>query len=318
MISDKLRGAAISSQPGGHLPHNDGSSGHHHHRNDYGRGSPGDKRFRADGPPSSGVLLLLVSSSVFSPKCAVGCVQRTCVTHACHCHILSNRLPLHPVCMCCCRHAPPHHHPAGYGGAPAGAGPPPHNVAHMGPLPGALPPQQHQQPPPPANALSMALPFQARSVLDNNDSVKTEGLNGLATVEYRLLVPVRRSGVILGNKGAVSGALLRAWCCACLRCGVMLCAMVAVDEGYDGTAAPGLWQSLCVTVSCSRRTNSCWVCGRWHIVTLSCIWLLIALLLAPAACLCCCCCCWWWCCCHTLSHTLTQCLLCNTRTCTCR
>jgi hypothetical protein len=51
----------------------------------------------------------------------------------------------------------------------------------------------------------MALPFQARSVLDNNDSVKTDGLAGLATVEYRFLVPVRRSGVILGNKGGVSG-----------------------------------------------------------------------------------------------------------------
>lgn len=52
----------------------------------------------------------------------------------------------------------------------------------------------------------MALPFQARSVLDNNDSVKTDGLSGLATVEYKLLVPVRRSGVILGNKGGVSAS----------------------------------------------------------------------------------------------------------------
>jgi hypothetical protein len=51
----------------------------------------------------------------------------------------------------------------------------------------------------------MALPPKARGVLDNNDSVKTDGLNGLATVEYRLLVPIRRSGVILGNKGGVSG-----------------------------------------------------------------------------------------------------------------
>jgi hypothetical protein len=55
----------------------------------------------------------------------------------------------------------------------------------------------------------MALPYQARSVLDNNDSVKTEGLTGLATVEYRFLVPVRRSGVILGNKGGVSVVLRR-------------------------------------------------------------------------------------------------------------
>jgi hypothetical protein len=57
---------------------------------------------------------------------------------------------------------------------------------------------------PPANVISIALPHMARNVLDNNDSVKTEGLSGLATVEYRFLVPVRRSGVILGNKGGVS------------------------------------------------------------------------------------------------------------------
>lgn len=84
---------------------------------------------------------------------------------------------------------------AGYG-PPPGQGPPPH---HMPPAPGG---GGH----PPANVISMALPYQARSVLDNNDSVKTEGLSGLATVEYRFLVPVRRSGVILGNKGGVSGA----------------------------------------------------------------------------------------------------------------
>jgi hypothetical protein len=53
----------------------------------------------------------------------------------------------------------------------------------------------------------MALPPKARGVLDNNDSVKTDGLSGLATVEYRLLVPMRRSGVILGNKGGVSGSV---------------------------------------------------------------------------------------------------------------
>lgn len=51
----------------------------------------------------------------------------------------------------------------------------------------------------------MALPHQARNALDNNDSVKTDGLTGLATVEYKILVPVRRSGVILGSKGGVSG-----------------------------------------------------------------------------------------------------------------
>lgn len=72
----------------------------------------------------------------------------------------------------------------------------------------APPPGPHPGAPPPGNVISMALPFQARGVLDNNDSVKTEGLTGLATVEYRFLVPVRRSGVILGNKGGVSAAVL--------------------------------------------------------------------------------------------------------------
>jgi hypothetical protein len=53
----------------------------------------------------------------------------------------------------------------------------------------------------------MSLPFAARGVLANNDSVKTEGLVGLVTVEYRVLVPVKRSGVILGGRGGVSDAL---------------------------------------------------------------------------------------------------------------
>lgn len=68
----------------------------------------------------------------------------------------------------------------------------------------------------------MALPFQARSVLDNNDSVKTDGLSGLATVEYRFLVPVRRSGVILGNKGGVSASSWRA-CVQHHQAGVLYC-----------------------------------------------------------------------------------------------
>lgn len=75
------------------------------------------------------------------------------------------------------------------------------------PPPGALPP--------PANVISMALPYEARGALDNNDSVKTDGLTGLATVEYRFLVPVRRSGVILGNKGGVRDNRWRRYsCCA--------------------------------------------------------------------------------------------------------
>jgi hypothetical protein len=50
----------------------------------------------------------------------------------------------------------------------------------------------------------MALPPHVRGALDNNDSVKIEGLQGLATVEYRVLVATRRSGVILGHRGGVS------------------------------------------------------------------------------------------------------------------
>jgi hypothetical protein len=84
---------------------------------------------------------------------------------------------------------PPHHH--------MGQGPP-------GPQPG---PGPHQGSRGPVNVISMALPPKARGVLDNNDSVKTDGLSGLATVEYRLLVPMRRSGVILGNKGGVSASV---------------------------------------------------------------------------------------------------------------
>jgi len=100
----------------------------------------------------------------------------------------------------------------GYG-PPPGALPPGAHLgappgAHLGAPPGAhlgAPPGAHPGAPPAANVISMALPHQARNALDNNDSVKTDGLTGLATVEYKLLVPVRRSGVILGSKGGVSG-----------------------------------------------------------------------------------------------------------------
>lgn len=51
----------------------------------------------------------------------------------------------------------------------------------------------------------MALPPAARGVLANNDSVKTEGLGGLVTVEYRILVPSRRANAIFGSRGGVNG-----------------------------------------------------------------------------------------------------------------
>lgn len=94
--------------------------------------------------------------------------------------------------------------PEGYGSwEPHGPPPGPHH----GPPPHLLDPHG-----PPVNAISMALPPQARGALDHNDSVKTEGLGGLATVEYRVLVPVRRSGVILGTRGGVSVVRLCLWC----------------------------------------------------------------------------------------------------------
>lgn len=58
---------------------------------------------------------------------------------------------------------------------------------------------------PPAGAIAMALPPSARGVLANNDSVKTEGLTGPITVEYRILVPSRRAAVIFGARGGING-----------------------------------------------------------------------------------------------------------------
>jgi hypothetical protein len=52
----------------------------------------------------------------------------------------------------------------------------------------------------------MSLPYAARGVLANNDSVKTEGLVGMITAEYRVLVPLKRSSVILGGRGGVSSS----------------------------------------------------------------------------------------------------------------
>ncbi|KAF8062967.1 hypothetical protein HT031_003806 [Scenedesmus sp. PABB004] len=64
-------------------------------------------------------------------------------------------------------------------------------------------PRPRPGPPPGGNAMAMAVPPSARSVLASNDSVKTEGLLGLTTTEYRVLVPLRRSGVVLGAGGRV-------------------------------------------------------------------------------------------------------------------
>ncbi|WIA40089.1 hypothetical protein OEZ86_013501 [Tetradesmus obliquus] len=90
---------------------------------------------------------------------------------------------------------PPMTHPlAGQHAGPPGpaGGPPP------GPL-GALPGPGGSH----SNVIAMSLPPAARGVLANNDSVKTEGLAGMVTVEYRVLVPVKRSGVILGGRGGM-------------------------------------------------------------------------------------------------------------------
>jgi hypothetical protein len=57
----------------------------------------------------------------------------------------------------------------------------------------------------PSGGISLALPYAARGVFNNNDSVKTEGLSGLASVEYRILVPTRRIGLFLGQKGGGGG-----------------------------------------------------------------------------------------------------------------
>lgn len=118
---------------------------------------------------------------LLAAPCSVLSVARMCCLHA---GVLAQNLtvPLNTTLR-----------PAAGYGPPQAQAPPPH---HMQPAAGG----GH----PPANVISIALPHVARNVLDNNDSVKTEGLSGLATVEYRFLVPVRRSGVILGNKGGVS------------------------------------------------------------------------------------------------------------------
>ncbi|KAF6263313.1 hypothetical protein COO60DRAFT_1635330 [Scenedesmus sp. NREL 46B-D3] len=87
-------------------------------------------------------------------------------------------------------------------------GPEPDDRRWGGPGPAGGPPPGPLAPPPGAasgygGAIAMSLPFAARGVLANNDSVKTEGLVGMVTVEYRLLVPVKRSGVILGGRGGM-------------------------------------------------------------------------------------------------------------------
>eukprot|EP00878_Enallax_costatus_P010197 GHUV01010645.1.p1 GENE.GHUV01010645.1~~GHUV01010645.1.p1 ORF type:complete len:362 (+),score=95.18 GHUV01010645.1:170-1255(+) len=83
-------------------------------------------------------------------------------------------------------------------------GPPP----AMEPPRALEPPRHDPRPPggpPPGGAIALALPPAARGVLANNDSVKTEGLQGLVTVDYRMLVPNRRAGAIFGSRGGLSG-----------------------------------------------------------------------------------------------------------------
>eukprot|EP00775_Hariotina_reticulata_P013228 gene13228-13359_t len=89
--------------------------------------------------------------------------------------------------------------------------------ADRGPPPGmAGPPWDPRNGPPggrdgpegpggPSGGISLALPYAARGVFNNNDSVKTEGLMGLASVEYRIVVPIRRIGLFLGQKGGGGG-----------------------------------------------------------------------------------------------------------------
>jgi hypothetical protein len=54
------------------------------------------------------------------------------------------------------------------------------------------------------------LPPAARVVFADNPSVDTRGLEGMATVEYRVLVPTRKGGVIIGERGSV-GHLAGVW-----------------------------------------------------------------------------------------------------------
>lgn len=158
-----------------------------------------------------------------------------CVSCAVHQH--SSNIPLHHTCSHCSPAAAAaaalllsHLTQAGMGpGGPGGPPPdrygPPGGPGMAGPPPMTHHPLagQHAGPPGPAggpppgplgalpgpggshsNVIAMSLPPAARGVLANNDSVKTEGLAGMVTVEYRVLVPVKRSGVILGGRGGVS------------------------------------------------------------------------------------------------------------------
>ncbi|KIY97491.1 hypothetical protein MNEG_10470 [Monoraphidium neglectum] len=119
-----------------------------------------------------------------------------------------------------------------YGAPPLGGdygrGPPPPNGIPMGgPRPMAAPsmavppmgaPPPYDGPPtapggPPGGApgggggggvgMLAVLPPAARVVFADNPSVDTRGLEGMATVEYRVLVPTRKGGVIIGERGSV-------------------------------------------------------------------------------------------------------------------
>lgn len=99
-----------------------------------------------------------------------------------------------------------------------------------GPPPAMEPPRAGLEPPrhdlrdpagpPLGGAIALTLPPAARGVLANNDSVKTEGLQGLVTVEYRMLVPSRRAGAIFASRGGLGGvSLLVLWAVCCQAVG---------------------------------------------------------------------------------------------------
>jgi hypothetical protein len=63
-------------------------------------------------------------------------------------------------------------------------------------------------PPPPMQGpvgIPCLLPPDLEVEFEANDAMHLEGLEGLVTVEYRLLIPDRKVGAILGSGGSVSG-----------------------------------------------------------------------------------------------------------------
>jgi hypothetical protein len=115
------------------------------------------------------------------------------------------------------RHGPPPQQlppPQRFGGPPGG-GPPGNPYGQQqqqqqdpfarnggpggGPPNGAGPPSSGG-----SDGIMAILPPAALSAFADNPSVDTRGLEGLATVEYRLLVPIKKSGIIIGERGSVS------------------------------------------------------------------------------------------------------------------